>query len=71
MQRIVVLNSNRSEYSIRPAAEKSITVKELIKELEQYDEDEKVVFSNDSGYTFGYVRASFIDEAIEPDNEEE
>lgn len=69
---IVVLNTNRSEYDIRSAADGSMTVGELIKVLEDYyDEKEKVVFSNDSGYTFGYVREGFIEEVYVESKEEE
>ena len=56
MIRIVTLNTNRYTYDIRDAAASSITVRELIDELERnYNEDDKIVFSNDNGYTYGYV----------------
>lgn len=71
MQRIVVLNTNRSEYDIRDAAAGSITVGEFIRELEHYDEDAKMVLSNDSGYTFGYISERFIEEVKVESREEE
>lgn len=72
MQKIITLNTNRSEYDIREAAKSSITVKELIMELEQFDGEAKIVFSNDNGYTYGYVGAGYIDEhQVETEEEEE
>ena len=72
MIRIVTLNTNRSEYDIRDAAERSVTVGEFIDELVRYDRNEKIVFSNDNGYTYGYVGAGYIDEhRVETREEEE
>ena len=62
MIRIVTLNVNRSEYDIRDAAARSVTVGELIDELNcNYNRDDKIVFSNDNGYTYGYVGPGYID----------
>jgi len=72
MQRIITLNANRSEYDIRDAADYSMTVGELIEELRNYDEGAKIVFSNDNGYTYGYVGAGYIDShKVETREEEE
>ena len=72
MIRIVTLNANRSEYDIRDAADRSITVGELINELKSnYNEGDKIVFSNDNGYTYGYVTAGYIDEHNVKSREEE
>lgn len=73
METIVTLNTNRSEYDIREAAKCSCTVRELVDELlSNYNEDDKIVFSNDNGYTFGYVGAGYIDEHnVETQEEEE
>ena len=39
-----------------------MTVRQFIDELEcNYDENAKIVFSNDHGYTYGYVGAGYID----------
>lgn len=70
MERIVILKTNRSEYDIRDAAKYSITVAELIRELENHDEDARVVFSNDNGYTYGYVCESDVD-VVETESHEE
>lgn len=72
MIRIVTLNTNREEYDIRDAAECSMTVQELIDELESnYNPHDKIVFSNDNGYTYGYVTAGYIDEHRVKTREEE
>lgn len=73
MIRIVTLNVNRSEYDIREAAASSMTVGELIDELEcNYNRGDKIVFSNDHGYTYGYVGAGYIDaHRVETKEEEE
>ena len=69
---IVILETNRSNYDIRDAARSSMTVGELIRELEGYDEDERVVFSNDNGYTYGYISSNSVDrQRVETREEEE
>ena len=52
---IVILEATRSDYSAKAAARSTLTVGELISYLEQYDEETPVVFSNDNGYTYGYL----------------
>ena len=72
MQTIVMLLTNREEYDIRDAASRSMTVRQLIDELEcNYDEDAKIVFSNDHGFTYGYVGAGYIDSKRVETHEEE
>lgn len=72
MIRIVTLNTNRYEYDIRDAAAGSITVRELIDELERnYNEEDKIVFSNDNGYTYGYVTEDRLQEHTVKTREEE
>ena len=72
MIRIVTLNTNRYEYDIRDAAASSITVRELIDELERnYNEEDKIVFSNDNGYTYGYVTEDRLQEHTVKTREEE
>lgn len=56
-----MLLTNREEYDIRDAAARSMTVRQLIDELEcNYDENAKIVFNNEN-YTYGYVGAGYID----------
>lgn len=57
---IVTLLTNRYYYDIVEAADASITVRELIERLSEFDPDEKVVFSNDNGYTYGYITDSVV-----------
>lgn len=63
MEKITILKTNRSEYSIKGAADNSLTVRELIEYL-QYntDLDSRIVFSNDGGYTYGYITESVVGE---------
>lgn len=68
--RIITLSTNRSHYNIEGAADESMTVAELIEELRYLPGDLKVVFSNDGGYTYGYIKDRDIDsEYIEPEEE--
>lgn len=72
MEKIVTLLTSRDEYDIRRASESSMTVRDLIDELENYPLDAKIVFSNDRGYTYGYITYSKIDmEEVETFEEEE
>jgi len=71
-ERIIVLDVNRTYYDVKEAADSSMTVAELIEELRYLPEDCKVVFRNDGGYTYGYLKDRFIDsEYWEPEEEEE
>ena len=71
MERIITLSTRRSHYSIKQAAEDSMTVKELIEELSYLPGDCKVVFKNDGGYTYGYIWDRDIDsEYPEPEEKE-
>lgn len=72
MEKITILKTNRSEYSIKEAADNSITVRELIEYL-QYntDLDSRIVFSNDNGYTYGYITEDVVDEEFWEEEPEE
>lgn len=71
MIQIVKLETNRDAYSIKDAAEASISVGELIDLLRGYDSDMKVVFSNDNGYTYGAIGENSIAEEWVETREEE
>lgn len=73
MINIVILKTSRDSYDIRESADCSITVGELIRELKRnYDEDDKIVFSNDNGYTYGIIERESIDEErVETEDEED
>ncbi len=71
MVNIVMFNTSRDSYDIRESADCSMTVGELISELRNYDEDDKIVFSNDGGYTYGYIRRESLDDKLVETREEE
>ena len=72
MINIVILKTSRDSYDIRESADYSMTVGELINELKKnYDEDDKIVFSNDNGYTYGIIERESIDEECVETREEE
>ena len=53
---MVILKTNRTYYNVKEAANDSITVREFIEHLEgNFNLDDKIVFSNDGGYTYGYI----------------
>lgn len=72
MRTVVTIETSRTDYSARAAAERSMTVGELIEMLSEYDEKTKVVFSNDNGYTYGRISFGICDEVDceEPDEDE-
>lgn len=75
MEKIAILKTNRSEYSINEAADNSITVREFIEYLQDnLDLDSRIVFSNDNGYTYGYITESVVGEEpweLEPEEEDD
>ena len=64
----IVLKTQRTGYSADQCGH-TLTIKELIKELEQYDEDLNVYYSNDNGYTYGEIREDYIEEEEEEEEE--
>ena len=54
---VLIFEANREGYSIEQAENErtAITVGELMRLLEDFDEDTKVYISNDRGYTYGSV----------------
>ena len=50
---------------------RTMTVRELIEYLQQFDEETQVYLRNDNGYTYGGIReSSFEEEESEDDNDE-
>lgn len=49
----------------------TMTVGELIQYLSQFDENSKIYFSNDNGYTYGSLKDYQIQEDYEDDEDEE
>lgn len=52
---ILKLKTGRDSYNKITAGRESMTVEELIEELRKYPQDARVIFSNDNGYTYGFV----------------
>ena len=61
--RYLILQTSRTGYDAGQAEERetALTVRELINVLENYDDEMKVYFSNDNGYTYGSVTEDCID----------
>ena len=66
---VLIIEANREGYSIEQAENErtAITVGELMRLLEDFDEDAKVYISNDNSYTYGSVteyriREDWVDE---------
>lgn len=57
---MVILKTSRDTYSATDAAKDSITVNEFIELLKREDGNEKIIFSNDGGYTFGSINENKI-----------
>lgn len=76
---VVYIDGRRDVYSARDLVEKNrfgdigtMTVGQLISELQNYDEDTPIMLNNDSGYTYGKItRSSFFEDEIEVDEDEE
>lgn len=51
----VIIEASRESYSPEQVRN-TMTVKELIEILSEYDEDAKVYLSHDNGYTYGGIR---------------
>jgi hypothetical protein len=57
----LMIEGRREAYG--PDKLRTMTVGELILYLEQFDEDELVILSNDNGYTYGSITGSSFEEA--------
>ena len=49
-----MFNTGRDCYTVEQCG-KTITVRELIDILSEFDEDTEIFFKNDDGYTYGYI----------------
>lgn len=61
MAKVIILETSRDCYDKREAIPYSISVGELIEILNEYDEDTKIILSNDGGYTYGIINEDYID----------
>lgn len=66
----ITLETKREGYSPDQCGN-TMTVGELIQYLSQFDEDAKVFYSNDNGYTYGSIKDYQIQENYEEDEEDE
>ncbi len=66
---ILFINGKRNGYAPSQCGE-TLTVGELIRELEQYDEEDLVYLDNDNGYTYGSITAWDIREEEDYGEEE-
>ena len=62
------IEGNRNGYTPEQCG-RTLTVKELIEILEQYDEDSPVYIRNDKGYTYGHITAYDINAEEDIDEE--
>ena len=65
----LTIAAHREGYSLNQCGF-TLTTSELIEILQRYPEDTPVYISNDNGYTYGPIRANFIDEKEEDDEED-
>lgn len=49
---------------------RTITVREMIEFLEQYEDDTKIYFSNDNGYTYGSISTNKFEEKYDDEESE-
>ena len=69
-KQIVAIKPERQFYGIKEALRTTMTVGELIAELQEFDEDAPVVFEFFNMHTFGAVSANRIDEYESDDDDE-
>ena len=69
---VLTIDGRRTGYTIEQVYDMTMTVGQLIAELEGYDEDMPVLLNNDNGYTYGEITwDSFREEQEELDDDEE
>lgn len=61
MNERIVIDTRRNSYSAEEAAERSITVAELMEVLEELDQEAKVITGHDERYTYGTIERWHID----------
>lgn len=60
------LNTNRNGYGPEQCG-RTLTVRELIQLLEEFDEDAPVYLKHDGGYTYGSITQADFEEEVEED----
>ena len=66
MESIICLDTARDAYAIQECY-RSMTVREMIDYLSQFDEDSPIVFRNDKGYTYGNITHESFEEVYPED----
>jgi len=66
----VFIEGTRNGYNPNQCG-RTMTVKELIEYLEQFDEDAKIYLKNDNGYTYGSINDYNIEEEYIDEEEED
>ena len=64
------IEGRRNGYSPEQCG-RTMTVKDLIAYLEQFEEDAEIYINNDNGYTFGSITESSFEESYDDEEEEE
>lgn len=59
MKEAIFINGKRNGYGPEQCG-RTLTVKELIEVLSEFDEDTEIFLSNDGGYTYGSITESDI-----------
>jgi hypothetical protein len=67
---MLIINAKRNGYSPEQCG-RTLTVGELIRELECFDPNEKIYLSHDNGYTYGSVTENDLDEREEETEDED
>lgn len=57
---VLMFNTGRDGYGI-DQCRGTMTVKELIEFLSEYDDDTEIYYKNDGGYTYGYLEEERIE----------
>ncbi len=59
MAKGIFIDAQRNGYSPEQCG-RTLTIRELINELEQYDSDMPIYLKNDNGYTYGSIKEDDI-----------
>lgn len=70
MKEFLTISARREGYSIDQISN-TMTVGELIRLLEDYDEDTEIYINNDNGYTYGGITEGRIGVEYQEEEEEE
>lgn len=70
MAGIIYIEGRRSAYGPEDLLDRTMTVRELIEYLEQYEDDSPVMLRNDNGYTYGHIDYNSFSEQEEEQEEE-